>query len=333
MAFENRLKAAEDTPSLSTGPIQPSSHPSSGLKSIFVGRNGLRAGWRLLIFTAGLIVAFLGFSQLFKLWLAFAKHTVAAGRAPVELLSLPVQQGVFDLLAFGVVLLLSWLMSRIEGRSVGAYGLPLSRPAASLRRLASGLVVGFLLIFGILLILRVAHVFYFGSLSLSGAQIVGWAVVWGLSCLLIGFFEEFFFRGYTLYTLADGISFWPAAAIMGLVFSRAHMGNPGETYVGIAGIMLFALLNSAFLLRTGDLWLPVGLHAGFDWGQSFFFGVSDSGMQAPGHLLNPRVQGPAWLTGGTVGPEASIVTFIMLVLLTAGVLAFYPKRPRVESSR
>lgn len=333
MAFENRLKAAENTPSLSTGPIQPGSHPSSGLKSIFVGRNGLRAGWRLLIFTAGLIVAFLGFSQLFKLWLAFAKHTVAAGRAPVELLSLPVQQGVFDLLAFGVVLLLSWLMSRIEGRSVGSYGLPLSRPAASLRRLASGLVVGFLLIFGILLILRVAHVFYFGSLSLSGAQIVGWAVVWGLTCLLIGFFEEFFFRGYTLYTLADGISFWPAAAIMGLVFSRAHMGNPGETYVGIAGIMLFALLNSAFLLRTGDLWLPVGLHAGFDWGQSFFFGVSDSGMQAPGHLLNPRVQGPAWLTGGTVGPEASIVTFIMLVLLTAGVLAFYPKRPRVESSR
>jgi hypothetical protein len=285
------------------------------------------------MFTAGLIVAFPGFSQLFKLWLAFAKHTVAAGRAPVELLSLPVQQGVFDLLAFGVVLLLSWLMSRIEGRSVGAYGLPLSRPAASLRRLASGLVVGFLLIFGILFILRVAHVFYFGSLSLSGAQIVGWGLLWGGITLAVGFFEESLFRGYALYTLADGITFWPAAVIMGLVFSRGHMGNPGETYVGIAGIMLFALLNSAFLLRTGDLWLPVGLHAGFDWGQSFFFGVSDSGMQTPGHLLNPRVQGPAWLTGGTVGPEASIVTFIMLVLLTAGVLAFYPKRPRVESSR
>jgi membrane protease YdiL (CAAX protease family) len=333
MAFENRLKAAEDTPSLSTGPIQPSSHPSSGLKSIFVGRNGLRAGWRLLIFTAGLIVLSLGFLQLFNGLLAFAKHAVAAGRAPVELLSPPLVQGVFDLLGFGVVLLLSWLMSRIEGRSVGAYGLPLSRPAASLRRLASGLVVGFLLIFVILLILRGAHVFYFGSLALSGAQIVGWGLLWGCITLAVGFFEESLFRGYALYTLADGISFWPAAVIMGLIFSRGHMGNPGETYVGIAGIMLFALLNSAFLLRTGDLWLPVGLHAGFDWGQSFFFGVSDSGMQAPGHLLNPRVQGPAWLTGGTVGPEASIVTFIMLVLLTAGVLAFYPKRPRVESSR
>lgn len=330
MALENRLKAAEDTPSLSTGPIQPSSHPSSGLKSIFVGRNGLRAGWRLLIFTAGLIVAFLGFSQLFKLWLAFAKHTVAAGRAPVELLSLPVQQGVFDLLAFGVVLLLSWLMSRIEGRSVGAYGLPLSRPAASLRRLASGLVIGFLLIFVILLILRVAHVFYFGSLALSGAQIVVWGLVWGFTTLAVGFFEEFLFRGYALYTLADGISFWPAVVIMGLVFSRAHMGNPGETYVGIAAIMFLALFVSALLRRTGDLWLAVGFHASFDWGQSFFFGVD---MQAPGHLLNPRIQGPAWLTGGTAGPEASIVTFIMVVLLTAGVLAFYPKRPRVESSR
>src|SRR5215831_760083 len=331
MAFENRLKAAEDTPSLSTGPIQPSSHPSSGLKSIFVGRNGLRAGWRLLIFTAGLIVAFLGFSQLFKLWLAFAKHAVAAGRAPVELISQPAAQLIFEVLAFGVVLLLSWLMGRIERRSVGEYGLPLSRPAASLRRLASGLVIGFLLIFVTLLILRVAHVFYFGSLALSGAQIVVWGLVWGFTTLAVGFFEELLFRGYALYTLADGISFWPAAVIMGLVFSGAHMGNPGENYLGAAAIMFFALFVSALLRRTGDLWLAVGFHASYDWGASFFFGVSNSGTQGAGHLLNPRIQGPAWLTGGTVGPEASIVTFIMLVLLTAGVLAFYPKRPRVES--
>src|SRR5215831_13678309 len=289
MAFENRLKAAEDTPSLSTGPIQPSSHPSSGLKSIFVGRNGLRAGWRLLIFTAGLIVAFLGFSQLFKLWLAFAKHAVAAGRAPVELISQPAAQLIFEVLAFGVVLLLSWLMGRIERRSVGEYGLPLSRPAASLRRLATGMAIGFLILFVILLILRVAHVFYFGSLALSGAQIVGWGLLWGCITLAIGFFEESLFRGYALYTLADGITFWPAAVIMGLIFSGAHLGNSGESYVGAAGIMFWALLNSAVLRRTGDLWVAVGIHAGFDWAESFFFGVSDSGTQGPGNLLNPHI--------------------------------------------
>jgi membrane protease YdiL (CAAX protease family) len=307
--------------------------PRSTLHLVFFNQRGLRAGWRLLLFAAGLIAFSLGFLQVFRGLLTFAKHTVAAGRAPVELLSPPLVQGVFDILAFGVVLLLSWLMSRIEGRSVGEYGLPLSRPAASLRRLASGLVLGFLLLFVILLILRGAHVFYFGSLGLSGAQIVVWGLLWGFICLAVGFFEEFCFRGYALYTLADGIRFWPAAAIMGLVFSRAHMGNPGETYVGIAGIMLYALLLSALLRRTGDLWLPVGLHAGFDWGESFFFGVSNSGTQGPGHLLNPRFQGPAWLSGGTVGPEASIVSFIVLALITAGLLAFYRKPPRVESSR
>jgi len=187
-------------------------------------------------------------------------------------------------------------------------------------------VVGFLLIFVILLILRGAHVFYFGSLALSGAQIVGWGLLWGCITLAIGFFEESLFRGYALYTLADGITFWPAVVIMGLIFSGAHLGNSGESYVGAAGIMFWALLNSAVLRRTGDLWVAVGIHAGFDWAESFFFGVSDSGTQGPGNLLNPHIQGPAWLTGGTVGPEASIVTFIVLALLTTGILVFYRKR-------
>src|SRR5215472_1991753 len=320
MAFENRLKAAEDTPSLSTGPIQPSSQASSGLKSIFVGRNGLRAGWRLLIFAAGLFVLTLGLMPLFRGLVALAKHAVAAEWAP------GVAQLIFEVLAFGAVLLMSWLMSRIERRSVGEYGLPVSRPAASLRRLATGMAIGFLILFVILLILRVAHVFYFGSLALSGAQIVRWGLLWGCITLAIGFFEESLFRGYALYTLADGITFWPAVVIMGLIFSGAHLGNSGESYAGAAGIMFWALLNSAVLRRTGDLWVAVGIHAGFDWAESFFFGVSDSGTQGPGNLLNPHIQGPAWLTGGAVGPEASIVTFIVLALLTTGILVFYRKR-------
>jgi len=302
------------TPETATAP------PRSTLHLVFFNQRGLRAGWRLLIFAAGLFVLTLGLMPLFRGLVALAKHAVAAEWAP------GVAQLIFEVLAFGAVLLMSWLMSRIERRSVGEYGLPLSRPAASLRRLATGMAIGFLILFVILLILRVAHVFYFGSLALSGAQIVGWGLLWGCITLAIGFFEESLFRGYALYTLADGITFWPAAVIMGLIFSGAHLGNSGESYVGAAGIMFWALLNSAVLRRTGDLWVAVGIHAGFDWAESFFFGVSDSGTQGPGNLLNPHIQGPAWLTGGTVGPEASIVTFIVLALLTTGILVFYRKR-------
>jgi membrane protease YdiL (CAAX protease family) len=83
------------------------------------------------------------------------------------------------------------------------------------------------------------------------------------------------------------------------------------------------------LWRTGNLWLAVGAHAGWDWGQSFFFGVSDSGFQAPGHLLNPHAAGPDWLSGGTVGPEGSVLTLILLAMMTVLFLALYrnPREP------
>ncbi|HET9366225.1 MAG TPA: hypothetical protein VFP71_14560, partial [Candidatus Angelobacter sp.] len=75
-----------------------------------------------------------------------------------------------------------------------------------------------------------------------------------------------------------------------------------------------------------NLWMAVGAHAGWDWGQTFFYGVNDSGFQAPGHLLNPHTQGPDWLSGGSVGPEGSVVTLIFWILMTIAVVIFY--RPR-----
>ena len=105
------------------------------------------------------------------------------------------------------------------------------------------------------------------------------------------------------------------------------MGNGGETRIGIIATGIFALFAAATLWRTGNLWLAVGAHAGWDWGQSFFFGVNDSGIQTPGHLFNPRpTQGPEWLTGGSVGPEGSVVTLILWALMTVLFLWLYRKR-------
>jgi CAAX protease family protein len=301
-----------------------SAPPASFLQVAFFNQRGLRAGWRLLIFCGMLYAVFSGFSQLVRYLQSLQKH--AGPAVPMEnSYVLPVAQGLFEFVTFLLLLLLSWIMSRIERRKVGEYGLPIAQ-AEPARLLASGLLLGFLLLFITLAALRGLHAFYFGNLGLHGPQILVWGFFWGFTFLGVGFFEEFLFRGYALYTLADGIGFWPAAIIMGLVFGRAHMGNGGETYIGIFGTVLFAVLASAMLRRTGSLWLPVGVHAGWDWGQSYFFGVSDSGFQAPGHLLNPHIQGPSWLSGGTVGPEGSIVTLIMLGLVTAWFLAFHRDR-------
>jgi uncharacterized protein len=305
-----------------------SAFPSSALRVLFFNPRGLRAGWRLFIFGGILWGIYYGFLLALGQLQAVAKQASPAGPATLPSqaqFSFPIFQGIFEFAAFAVVLLMSWVMSRMEWRKVREYGLPLTESAAP-RLLTAGLLVGFLSLLVALLTLRVLHAFYFGSLGLPGRQMIVWGLVWGFGFLGVAFFEEFLFRGYALYTLADAIGFWPAAVIMGLVFGRAHMGNGGETYIGIVGTVLFALFASATLRRTGSLWLAVGVHAGWDWGQSFFFGVSDSGFQVPGHLLNPSVRGPAWLSGGTVGPEGSIVTLLMLVLMMAGFLLFYRGR-------
>jgi membrane protease YdiL (CAAX protease family) len=173
------------------------------------------------------------------------------------------------------------------------------------------------------------HVFYFGEASQLNAHIFGWGILWGFVFLFVGFFEEFCFRGYFLYTLADGIGFWPAAIIQAILFAGVHMGNGGETKVGIIATSFFALFAAATLWRTGNLWLAVGAHAGWDWGQSYFFGVNDSGFQAPGHLFNPRYanNAPDWLSGGSVGPEGSVVTLILWALMFLVVVLFLKKRP------
>ena len=295
----------------------------STLRIVFFNERGLRAGWRLSIFAA-ILVAILGLFSLAAKHFPHGAVSTRGGSGESQLL-LPLGQGIIELVLFLVVLLVSWVMSRIERRKVGEYGLPLRKPALS--NFLTGYVVwGFLPLSLLLMIMRGLHVFYFGGLVVHGIQVLYWGLLWGFAFLMVGLLEEYLFRGYALYTLGDGIGFWPAAIILGLVFAWVHMGNGGETRIGIAGVFLFAMFASAILRRTGNLWLAVGAHAGWDWGQSFFYGVSDSGFQAPGHLLNPHIQGPDWLSGGSVGPEGSIVTLIFWALMTAGVLVFYPTR-------
>jgi uncharacterized protein len=296
--------------------------PPSKLSYIFYNDRGLRAGWRLLIYIGMIFILVWGAGLIAK--------RVTSGHAtapPSSDFVRAVFQGIGELVFFLVLLLLAWIMSRIEHRNVGLYGLPLRGSAIS-RFVRGYFLWGFLPLAILLSILRALHVFYFGNFSPLNSQILGWGALWFIFFLLVGLTEEYSLRGYFLYTLADGIGFWPAAIIQAVLFARAHMGNNGETRIGIIATAVFAIFAAATLWRTGSLWLAVGAHAGWDWGQSFFFGVNDSGLKVTGHLLNPiLVQGPDWLTGGSVGPEGSVLTLILWTLMTVLFLALY-RKPR-----
>jgi membrane protease YdiL (CAAX protease family) len=294
---------------------------SRKLTRIFYNDHGLRAGWRLLIYIGMIYILTRGAGLVAKRF-----NAGAPARVPSSEFTRTIVQAAVEFVLFLILLFLAWVMSKIERRKLGAYGLPLQRSAFP-EFIRGYFIWGFLPLALLLSILRALHVFYFGNVSPLSSQILGWGVLWFFFFLLVGFFEEYAFRGYFLYTLADGIGFWPAAIIQAILFAWVHMGNGGETRVGIIAAGVFALFAAATLWRTGNLWLAVGAHAGWDWGQSFFFGVNDSGLQVPGHLFNPHLApGPDWLTGGSVGPEGSVVTLVLWVLMMVVFLLLYRKR-------
>src|SRR5450631_1131382 len=294
----------------------------SVLRRMFSGSSELRAGWRLLIFLT-IVVALINASNLVVRWLLH--------KADETTLFL-----VREVMGFLIFLLASWIMGRIEGRTIADYGLPGRR----LFRVQfwQGVLLGFASITGLLVAMRVVGVFHFGSIALHGTDIWKWAIVYALVFILVALLEEFRARGYGLFTLSAGVGLWPAAILSAAYFGYSHHGNSGEDWVGLFNAGAFGLLACFLLRRTGNLWMPIGLHMAFDWGETYFYGVADSGKTLPGHLLSSSSSGPAWLSGGTVGPEGSLLCTLLLIvvwLICAGWLreVKYPQQAPSQNSR
>ncbi len=228
------------------------------------------------------------------------------------------------------VALATWIVSRIEKRPLDDYGLPLRQAFG--KKFWEGMIWGFAMLSAILLLLRVTGHFQIDSVALTGSSIYRWAGAWGATFLCVSLSEELAFRGYWLFTMARRIRFWRAALFLSAIFGVAHLGNPGENVLGILQVVATGLLFCFMIRRTGTLWFAIGFHAAWDWAETFFYGTPDSGLLGVGRFLNTSAQGPAWLTGGSAGPEGSI--FAIVILLLCALLihvrfprAIYPDRP------
>jgi len=215
-------------------------------------------------------------------------------------------------------------MSHLEGRSFDEYGLPLRGAFGKL--FWQGALFGLAEISIVIGAIAALGTYNFGSLVIHGTELLRWAAFWGAFFVLVGLYEEFAFRGYVQFTLAQAIRFWPAAVLLSIAFGLVHSTNPGESKLGLAGVMLTGLFWCLTLRRTGKLWFAVGMHASFDFGETFLYSVPDSGMVFPGHLSNATLAGPRWLTGGSAGPEASVCDFIVLLLFFYVFHRLYPAR-------
>jgi membrane protease YdiL (CAAX protease family) len=282
---------------------------SSSTRHIFFGPNGLPAGWRLLIFVV-LVFVLLGSFVLIRN--GGLQGVREAQKHAAEITVTPLLMIKSEAMAFLLLCVATLIMGKIEHRKFSLYGLPLHRGLA--RNLWRGSLWGFLAISGTLLTMFLFHGFRVIGLALHGTAILSSVAAWGIAFLLAGLFEEFLCRGYAQYTLASGIGFWPAAFVMSGMFAFGHAFNANETAVGVVATGLFGLLHCLFLRRTGNLWVPIGFHLGWDWGQTFY-GVADSGMLPYHNVFSSTFHGPQWLTGGIVGPEASILCPIALLVV------------------
>jgi len=282
-------------------------------EQIFLGPDGLRLGWRILVYI-GAFRAIL--YALIWLGQSFFPESVSG----VALL----WQYMYGEAAFVIAAISpAFLMGNIEGRSVDEYGLP--RKQAFGKLFWIGALWGLFSIAALLVGLRVVGVFNFGHIALHGARIWKFALFWGVFFVLVGLFEEFLFRGYLLFTMRRGLGFWPAAGILSCAFGAIHLSNGGEGFVGALSAAFIGLFFCLTLQRTGTLWFAVGFHALWDWGQTYVGGVADSGTVEPGHLLSPSFHGPPWLTGGSVGPEGSLLCFLLVLVIGAVFARRYPQ--------
>lgn len=228
------------------------------------------------------------------------------------------------------VLLATWIVSRMEKRPLDDYGIP-PRQVFGVR-FWEGFLWGFAMLSAIVLVLRATGHFQIDSVALTGGAVLRYGFGWGAVFLAVALHEEFTFRGYWLFVFCRRFGFWAGALFTSVIFGIAHLGNSGENVLGILQVVVIGLLFCLTIRRTGNLWFAVGFHAAWDWAETFFYGAPDSGLLGVGHYLNTSVQGPKWLTGGSAGPEGSVIAFLVILLCALLVHlrfpnAVYPDHP------
>ncbi|HUA15327.1 MAG TPA: CPBP family intramembrane glutamic endopeptidase [Verrucomicrobiae bacterium] len=284
------------------------------LRKLFHNGREVRAGWRLLIF-CGL---FFGIDLL-------------AGKAldRLHLPDYPVLHPIGLMIDEGATLLVALiattLMSRFERRDLTVYGIPRLRDLFG-RLFWTGAVWGLLMPSATILLIFLGGGFQVHGLNVAvDAGLFRFFGLWLLANLFIGFSEEITFRGYFLYTMADGIGFWAAALLNAIGFGALHyFTKPHERWEDWVSVSLLTIFITFAQRRTGSLAFSIGMHAAFDFMFLYVYSGMNGGELAVGRLLNADYPGSIRLTGGLLGPEAS--WFCFLVTIAAAILLHFRYR-------
>jgi membrane protease YdiL (CAAX protease family) len=265
----------------------------------------LRAGWRLLI---AVILTGLFF------------QTVDLIRSALSMKG-PTTAIIGSLIDFAVVTGAIYLARRFaDKRSFASLGLQINKHAVF--DIIVGVVLAFVLMLLIYLIEYTLGWLIFESFAWqveASSSVITYILRYFVVLLFVGWNEELVYRGYILQTLASGLNPIWALLLSSLYFGIEHLSNPNSSWMAVGGIFLIGLFFAYGYLRTGQLWLPIGIHIGWNFFENGVFGFPVSGFDRPG-LFRVTVSGPDFWTGGAFGPEAGLI--ILPICLLGAVLVY-----------
>ena len=294
----------------------------SRIKWLFIGPDGLRHGWRFLIFVAAIVLVAQFLEQRA---LAFLGAKLHIDRSALSASSIIVGDG-FDLI---VVLIVTGVFALCERRRIDSYGLQINEAFGGL--FWNGVVAGLAVVTFVAAGMLVTGGMRIHGIALRGIDLITSPLLWLVAMLFVGVTEEYFFRGYALQSLWRGAGFWPAALITTALFAGLHLVKPHENATDIGMIFALGLIICISVRITGSLWWAVGWHAAFDFGQLFIIGTRNGGSVPQGRLFDVTFPGPAWITGGELGTEASY--FMIPAVLGTLIYVIWFLRPRSRTSQ
>ncbi len=260
----------------------------------------LRAGWRLLLQTLLLLV--FGIIVL-----------IVAEILNVDYLSFDSIWGqLFNFIATTASIYVArrWL----DKGSFESLGLKLNPQALKDTLIGIGITFAqFIFIFGLMMT--------FGWLTFEGfawqfdpiSTVITSTLTFFIVFVFVGWNEELLSRGYHLQTLASGFNLFWGVVISSAVFGLLHLQNPSATWVSTAGIFFAGIYLAYGYIRTRQLWLPIGLHIGWNFFEGVVFGFPVSGLETY-TLTRIEITGPDVWTGGPFGPEAGLIVLPSLIV-------------------
>jgi membrane protease YdiL (CAAX protease family) len=287
------------------------------IKWLFVGRDGLRHGWRFLIFAAAIIAVVQFLEQPAIAFFAAKLHVDPSALSAQAI----IVSDAFDLI---VILIVTGLLARFEQRRIDSYGLPINEAFGGF--FWNGALAGLATIVFVGAGMLITGGMRIHGIALHGSDLITSPFLWLIAMLFVGVMEEYLFRGYALQSLWRGAGFWPAALITTALFAGDHVSKPHENAIDIGMIFVLGVLLCVSVRVTGSLWWAVGWHAAFDFGQLFIVGTPNAGRVPVGRLFDATFPGPAWITGGELGTEASY--FMIIAAVANFVYVQFFLRPR-----